>query len=73
VHGIAMWFDATLAADVQLSSSPWSPTHWRQCFAPLLQPMSLTAGETVEVALDTKLRQSLADTFRFELSMQRLG
>jgi precorrin-6B methylase 2 len=72
VHGLGMWFEATLAPQVQLSSSPWSPTHWKQCFAPIPEPMELSTGDNVEVGLALELRKSPADVFRFELSMRKL-
>lgn len=58
VSGVALWWEALLVPGVTLSTSPFSkPTHWDQIFLPFLEPVSLKAGETLEVKLrsDTRL------------------
>ncbi len=65
INGIALWFDALLATDVPLSSGPWTRTHWKQCFAPLSEPMIVKSGEVVSVNIEMKLRTREDDTFKF--------
>lgn len=45
-HGLAVWWQAELAPEVILSTSPLSaPTHWEQLFLPSVQPVALRAGD----------------------------
>ncbi|MGD9785117.1 MAG: ribonucleotide-diphosphate reductase subunit beta, partial [Hyphomicrobiaceae bacterium] len=55
VHGLAVWWEAQLTADVGLSTAPGAPaTHWEQLFFPLLEPLSLAPGEALDVALSSR-------------------
>ena len=46
VHGLALWWTASLGPAVRLTTSPLAaPTHWEQLFLPTLEPISLAAGE----------------------------
>ena len=48
VHGLAVWWTLDLTAGVRLSTAPGAPrTHWEQLYFPLLEPISLGAGETL--------------------------
>ncbi len=52
VHGVAGWFVAELADDIFLSNAPGGPpTHWRQAFFPFREPVSVVAGDVMEVTL----------------------
>lgn len=52
VFGFALWWEATLTAGVSLSTAPGSPvTHWEQLYLPLLAPMSVERGQTIEVKI----------------------
>lgn len=52
VHGIALWWEATLVPGVTLSTSPLSkPTHWEQIYLPLLSPLRVAKGETLQLSL----------------------
>jgi protein arginine N-methyltransferase 1 len=71
VNGVAMWFDATLAPHIGLSSGPWTKTHWLQCFTPVLEPVEVSAGDEVWIDIDMKLRSRREDRFTFAATVAR--
>jgi len=55
-HGIGAWFDATLADGVQFSNAPGAANLiYGQALFPWPEPVSLEAGDVVEVELHAKL------------------
>jgi protein arginine N-methyltransferase 1 len=51
IFGFALWWECTLVPGVVLSTSPFSArTHWDQIYLPLLEPLTVRAGDTL--ALD---------------------
>lgn len=71
VNGIALWFDAMLAAEVRISSGPWAKTHWDQVFAPIPTPISVNRGDTLHVGLSMKLRMKQEDTFSIQVHVTK--
>jgi len=63
VNGIAFWFDAQLSSSVKLSSSPWTKTHWKQCFVPFQKTIDISAGDIVDVDFAIRFRTSIKDEF----------
>lgn len=56
VHGVALWWEATLAPGITISTSPHAPrTHWDQVYLPLSTPIDLAAGDALalEIACET--------------------
>ena len=52
VHGFALWWDATLAPGVTLTTSPHAErTHWDQIYLPLATPIDHAAGDALELEL----------------------
>lgn len=53
LHGLAGWFSARLAPGVRLSNSPLAPDSMRRnnIFLPLAQPVSLTQGDPMRIAV----------------------
>ncbi|HHL40040.1 MAG TPA: hypothetical protein ENJ37_06010 [Deltaproteobacteria bacterium] len=50
VHGLAGWFDTVLTDDITIDTSPSSPpTHWRQAFFPIEEPVVVVRGDYMEV------------------------
>ncbi len=72
VNGIAIWFDASLTNGISLSSNPWVTTHWKQCFAPVEQPVSVKAGDRLSVKLELHLRSKPSDKFEFAMAIHKL-
>ena len=83
VYGFALWWNAELVPGVHLSTSPFeAPTHWEQIFLPLLQPVKLASGSTLELTLtsDTRWQTKInlqwsvrvLDATKKEVSVQRL-
>ena len=51
IFGFALWWDCALVPGVVLSTSPFGPrTHWDQIYLPLLEPLTVRAGDAL--ALD---------------------
>ncbi|NQU84354.1 MAG: hypothetical protein HQ541_01210, partial [Mariniphaga sp.] len=71
IHGIALWFEASLSSDVMLSSSPLSRTHWKQCFAPLSMPINANKCDNVFVNIDIQLRTKGNNSFNFTFSIDK--
>lgn len=60
VYGFALWWDSELVPGVHLSTSPFEkPTHWEQIFLPLLLPVTLAAGSSLELRLNSDTRWSV--------------
>lgn len=52
IHGFALWWEATLAPGVVLSTSPHAPrTHWDQIYLPLATPIDAKPGDALELEL----------------------
>lgn len=73
MNGIALWFDTLLAPDVRLSSGPWTRTHWKQCFAPISNPITINGGDKIRVEIEMRMRTRRRDTFNFTFEMQKEG
>ncbi len=57
VHGFALWWELELVPGVSLSTSPYAPaTHWEQIYLPLLETVTLQAGDTLELQLTSDTR-----------------
>ena len=53
LHGFMLWFDATLADGITISSREPGETHWVHGFLPLEEAIALTRGAQIDVALET--------------------
>lgn len=74
VHGFAMWWEAELVPGVVLSTSPYAPlTHWEQIYLPLLQPLEVRAGESLEAALTSDTRPATGVRVVWEAGVRRGG
>lgn len=71
LNGVGLWFDASLAQGVALSSAPWTRTHWQQCFMPIAEPISVSANDRIAVALEMNLRSTPRDIFSFTLHLTK--
>ncbi len=71
INGIALWFEASLSSNVALSSGPMSRTHWKQCFAPLPNPINVNIGDNVFVDINMQLRTKEKDSFTFIFSIDK--
>ncbi len=63
VNGIALWFDAQLSSSVKLSSSPWTKTHWKQCFVPFDKAIEVTMDDKLSISFELKFRVYSEDSF----------
>ncbi len=83
IYGFALWWDAEIVKGVHLSTSPFEPaTHWEQIFLPLLTPVTLASGSTMELTLNSDTRWQtkinlewfvrVLDAFKKEVSVQKM-
>lgn len=55
MHGLAGWFTATLASEVEVSNAPGgSSTPYAQAWLPLAEPVAVAAGDVADVRLATR-------------------
>lgn len=53
LHGVAGWFQVSLCEGVLLKTGPDAPpTHWRQAFFPLREPIEVVPGDIFELSLE---------------------
>ena len=71
MNGIGLWFDADLAPGVSLSSGPWARNHWKQCFAPITMPITVSASDRVSVDISMQLRTKEQDSFNFIFEIEK--
>ena len=52
IHGVGGWFQVSLCEGVTFSTGPEAPpTHWRQAFFPLREPVEVVPGDVFEATL----------------------
>ena len=62
IHGLAGWFEATLADGCTLETSPLRPaTHWKQAYFPLRDGIRVIKGDHFEVTLAVGPEGPLSD------------
>lgn len=60
IYGYALWWACELVPGIVISTSPYEPpTHWEQIVLPLLQPLELQSGDSLEVTLSSDTRPSV--------------
>lgn len=73
VHGIAGWFSAELADNVEINTSPFlKPTHWEQCFLPFEKPVKIKKGETLEIKIIVQSNEK-SNKVKFNWELSRYG
>jgi len=74
IHGYALWWVAELVPGVAISTSPFSePTHWEQIYLPLLAPITLDAGDTLECTLTSDTRPDVGVRVAWRTRQLRSG
>lgn len=72
VYGLAVWWEASLAGGVALSTAPAAKaTHWEQLYFPLAPALELDAGETLQVGLKSQTSEAQGTHLAWKAS--RLG
>lgn len=60
VYGLAVWWNAELVRNIELSTSPLAPaTHWDQIFLPLTSQINAQKGQILEVFLKSDSRYEI--------------
>jgi len=72
INGVAFWFDAKLTDTIRLSSGPWTKTHWKQCFTPLIRPRKVFAGELLDISFSMTLCERKSDRFSFTVEIPQI-
>ena len=74
VQGFALWWEVEWCAGEQLSTAPDAPaTHWEQIYLPLLEPLELQHGDTLELQLKSDTRPSVGVRLTWTVARVRAG
>jgi predicted RNA methylase len=69
VYGLAIWWTASLAPGLPLSTSPLAaPTHWEQLFFPALEPLKLQKGDMLAAEIRTKSSEEAGTDIAWSLA-----
>lgn len=67
IYGFAVWWNCELTPGITLSTSPFSkPTHWEQIFLPLIKPLNLKSGKTLNLSITSDSRREIGIRLRWE-------
>lgn len=67
IYGFALWWEAELVPSITLSTSPYQPTtHWQQIFIPLITPLDVGAGDTLELSISSDTRLHVGVRLQWE-------
>ena len=59
-------------SDIAISTAPDAPpTHWQQIYLPLLQPLTLAAGDALEVTLTSDTRPDVGLRVQWQVRQWR--
>ena len=74
IFGFAAFWDCELVPGVHLSTSPFAPrTHWDQIFLPLLEPITLRAGDRLTLRMTSDSRHEVGLRVKWETRVQGKG
>lgn len=74
VYGLGLWWDCELLPGVSLSTAPDAPpTHWEQVYLPLLKPLSMNAGDGLDVTLCSDTRPEVGLRLQWRVTRLRDG
>jgi protein arginine N-methyltransferase 1 len=60
LYGFALWWECTLINNVTISTAPAAePTHWKQIYLPLVDPIAVKKGQTVRLKLASDSRYAV--------------
>ena len=69
IYGLAIWWSAELVPGISLTTSPLAAaTHWEQLYFPALEPLQLTAGETLLAEIRSKSSEEGGTDIAWSLS-----
>lgn len=71
ITGLALWWRAELVPGITLGTGPEDPrTHWEQLYLPVLEPMSLDAGESLTAQVRSTTSYDKGTNVRWTLSVR---
>lgn len=76
LQGVVGWFQAELADDIVIDTSPMAPTtHWKQASLPLPKPIDVIAGDYLELFLRIGPESDLSDntTFNYQFRCTQMA
>lgn len=74
VFGHALWWECELLPGIVISTSPYAPpTHWEQIYLPLLKPVTLQDGDTLDVTLGSDTRPQVGVRVSWRTRQLRAG
>ena len=70
LYGFAVWWEAQLTDAVSLSTSPWAPpTHWKQIYLPLIDPLPMKKDWTATLRIRSDSRYAVKIHVQWETSI----
>lgn len=70
VYGFAIWWEALLIKNITLSTSPTDPpTHWKQIYLPLVEPLKIRPSETIRLHLTSDSRYAVKINVTWEMTV----
>lgn len=70
IFGFAVWWNALITDGIELSTSPLAdPTHWDQIFLPLLSPLQVDKGNTLELTIESDTRYEVGLNVAWETKL----
>lgn len=70
LYGFAIWWEATLFKGITLSTSPYeAPTHWKQIYLPLIDPLPIRSSETIRLHLTSDSRYEVKINVAWETTV----
>lgn len=74
VHGLALWWVCTLAPGIDISTAPdATATHWDQVYLPLLDAVTIEAGDELQVTLTSDTRPEVGLRLQWRITHRRAG
>ncbi|HRK19833.1 MAG TPA: 50S ribosomal protein L11 methyltransferase, partial [Hyphomicrobiaceae bacterium] len=71
ITGLALWWRAELVPGISLGTGPFDPrTHWEQLYLPVLDPMPVAAGETIDARVRSTTSYDKGTNVRWTISIR---
>lgn len=72
IYGFAVWWECELLKDIKLSTSPMAnQTHWEQLYFPVVQPVTVNAGDHLRVLLESDTRYQVGVNLKWRVTVER--
>ncbi len=70
LYGFAVWWEATVIKNISLRTGPSEPpTHWKQIYLPLINPLPIRSSETIRLHLTSDSRYEVKINVAWETTV----